>query len=176
MLCVRAFICVCVCVCVIVHRWLSEVQSLTQCRTRTVRALAVDPDGTSLLVTRYVSPTHLPQHLVAAATSAPVNLPGVSHTEEVMLKVHSETYTHTHTYLYIYMLYTHMLKVRGSLMSAHRHTNIHAHTRTHTCCSSSHRRGNRRAKHRRSTQRGQGIYRAWGTVQVSSDVCVCVCV
>lgn len=66
--------------------WMSELMDLAQCRTRMLRAFAVDPDGTSLLVTRYVCPLPLPPPLKAAA-AAPTPLPGVSATEAVMLKV-----------------------------------------------------------------------------------------
>lgn len=37
---------------------------LPQCQHRVVKALGVDADGTSILVTRFVSPTPLPPSLV----------------------------------------------------------------------------------------------------------------
>jgi hypothetical protein len=61
---------------------------LVQCRTRVVRALAMEPDGTSLLVTRFVAPTPLPPplHQLASTISLPP-FATVSPTEAVMLKV-----------------------------------------------------------------------------------------
>lgn len=55
-----------------------------------VRPLSVDPDGTSLLVCRYVCPTPLPpvlQQAVAAAGAGAGGVGGISATETVMLKV-----------------------------------------------------------------------------------------
>lgn len=66
---------------------------LAQANARVVRALAVEPDGTALLATRYVAPTPLPPHLHALAAGAagggggPGGVGGVSATEAVMLKV-----------------------------------------------------------------------------------------
>jgi hypothetical protein len=68
------------------YSWMAQLLELPQCRSRVLRTFAVDPDGTSLLVTRYVSPLPLPAQLHAAA-STPSALPGISATEAVMLKV-----------------------------------------------------------------------------------------
>lgn len=71
------------------RRWLGDLVELPQCRTRVLRALALEPDGTSLLLTRFVAPTPLPPHLHQLATS--ISMPPyatVSPTEAVMLKVH----------------------------------------------------------------------------------------
>uniref|UniRef100_A0A7S3R2T6 C2 domain-containing protein n=1 Tax=Dunaliella tertiolecta TaxID=3047 RepID=A0A7S3R2T6_DUNTE len=68
--------------------WISDLIVLPQCRTRVIRALAMEPDGTSLLVTRFVAPTPLPPHLLHLAST--INMPPfstVSPTEAVMLKL-----------------------------------------------------------------------------------------
>lgn len=69
-----------------------DLLELPQCRTRVMRALAVDADGTSLLASRFVSPLPLPPVLRLAA-AAPTALPGISATESVMLKVSQSRYT-----------------------------------------------------------------------------------
>ncbi|KAJ9514810.1 hypothetical protein QJQ45_028482, partial [Haematococcus lacustris] len=69
--------------------WVAELQGLAQCSTRVLRAMAVDTEGTSLLITRYIAATPLPPTLsvlagVPPATPLPV---AVSNTELFMLKV-----------------------------------------------------------------------------------------
>ncbi|KAF5837475.1 hypothetical protein DUNSADRAFT_4277 [Dunaliella salina] len=49
--------------------WINDLIMLPQCRTRVMRAMAMEPDGTALLVTRFVAPTPLPPHLQHFATT-----------------------------------------------------------------------------------------------------------
>ena len=72
-------------------RWQASVLAQPQCSRRVVKALAVDADGTSILVTRYVSPMPLPPPVLAQLAiiqqAAAVGMPQISITELVMLKV-----------------------------------------------------------------------------------------
>ena len=71
------------------HSWQEDALRPAHCRSRIVRALAFEPDSTSLLVTRFVAPTPLPPHLYELAlrlNAAPDN-GVVSPTEYMMLKV-----------------------------------------------------------------------------------------
>ncbi len=55
-----------------------------------IKAMAVDADGTSILVTRFISPTPLPPTLAQLASNpqaAAEGLPQISLTELVMHKV-----------------------------------------------------------------------------------------
>ena len=68
---------------------------IPNCSRRVIKALAVDADGTSVLVTRFISPTPLPPILVEAASnpqSLARDAPLISLTELVMLKVWAQPY------------------------------------------------------------------------------------
>jgi hypothetical protein len=49
------------------RRWVPALRALPQCRSRAVRAMAVDPDGLGTLLPRYVAPTRLPPPFADAA-------------------------------------------------------------------------------------------------------------
>ncbi|KAI8465651.1 MAG: hypothetical protein J3K34DRAFT_487137 [Monoraphidium minutum] len=51
--------------------WVPALRALPQCRSRVVRAVAVDPDGLGALLPRYVAPTRLPPCFGDAARSPP---------------------------------------------------------------------------------------------------------
>jgi hypothetical protein len=71
------------------YRWQASVLQLPFCSRRVIKALAVDADGTSILVTRFVSPTPLPSKLLALASSPPElseSIPQISITEYIMLQ------------------------------------------------------------------------------------------
>lgn len=60
------------------------------CTSRVIKAMGVDADGTSILVTRFVSPTPLPPGLHQLAMSpeaAMAGIPAISATELIMIKV-----------------------------------------------------------------------------------------
>ncbi|KAF6253850.1 hypothetical protein COO60DRAFT_1463007 [Scenedesmus sp. NREL 46B-D3] len=49
------------------RKWVSGISGLPQCRGRVIKALAVDPEGVSTLLTRYLAPAPLPPALAARA-------------------------------------------------------------------------------------------------------------
>lgn len=74
-------------------RWqLDALEVHAGCAGRVVKGMAVDADGTSVLVTRFVSPTPLPPNLSAMAANpqemeAATGLAQISITEMVMIKI-----------------------------------------------------------------------------------------
>jgi hypothetical protein len=56
-----------VCLLCVPCRWVSGLNSLPGCKTRLIKALAVDPEGVATLLPRYLAATPLPPALAAAA-------------------------------------------------------------------------------------------------------------
>ncbi len=42
------------------RKWVSGISGMPHCRSRLIKAMAVDPEGVGTLLTRYVAPTQLP--------------------------------------------------------------------------------------------------------------------
>ncbi|GAX76484.1 hypothetical protein CEUSTIGMA_g3929.t1 [Chlamydomonas eustigma] len=75
---------------VLAQRWQSNVLALPLCKRRVIRAMGIDSDGTSILVTRFLSPTPLPPAIAQLASNPDAiaaDLPQISITELVMLKI-----------------------------------------------------------------------------------------
>lgn len=70
------------------QRWLANVLSKPECRARAIRAMAVDADGSALLMCRYVAAAELPPALAQLASGGGGDpLPGISVLEGLMLKL-----------------------------------------------------------------------------------------
>lgn len=69
------------------RRWQTSVAEMPHCRSRYLRALAPDADGSAMMACRYVAPAPLPPPLSAIVAVTTTNLPDVTVTEALMLKI-----------------------------------------------------------------------------------------